>query len=256
MNEFCNNETRDSRKHRTALFCFSLLLILAVGAAVALPASAGNQARVRRAKLARAAEPLPAPIKAYGSSSAPIRMDVFTDYECPMCKNLYEQTLRPMIQDYVASGKVYLVHHDYPLNNIEHKYSGQAARWANVAAQLGQFEAAEGALYNNQAAWSASGDVAKYLAAAMPSSDFRRIAKIMDTCEPPGPKGEPGGVIAPPHPCEVDSYIEQDIQLGNQIPLTGTPTYIITYKGNRMPPGSGFVSWPLLKQFFDNLLRQ
>ena len=183
-------------------------------------------------------------------------MDVFTDYECPMCKNLYEQTLRPMIQDYVASGKVYLVHHDYPLNNIEHKYSGQAARWANVAAQIGQFEAAEGALYNNQAAWSASGDVAKYLAAAMPSSDFRRIAKIMDTCEPPGPKGQPDGVIAPPHPCEVDSYIEQDIQLGNQIPLTGTPTYIITYKGNRMPPGSGFVSWALLKQFFDNLLRQ
>lgn len=223
---------------------------------MALPASAGNQARVRRAKLARAAQPLPAPIKAYGSSSAPIRMDVFTDYECPMCKNLYEQTLRPMIQDYVASGKVYLVHHDYPLNNIEHKYSGQAARWANVAAQIGQFEAAEGALYNNQAAWSASGDVAKYLAAAMPSSDFRRIAKIMDTCEPPGPKGQPDGVIAPPHSCEVDSYIEQDIQLGNQIPLTGTPTYIITYKGNRMPPGSGFVSWPLLKQFFDNLLRQ
>jgi protein-disulfide isomerase len=214
------------------------------------------QARLKRAHFARAAETLPAPVKAYGSKSAPIQMEVFTDYECPMCRNLYEQTLRPMIGDYVASGKVYLVHHDYPLDNLEHKYSGQAARWANVAAQVGEFEAAEGALYDNQQGWSADGNIAKYMAASMPGSDFRRIDKVMDTCEAPGPKGRPGGVALPPHPCEVDRYIEQDIQLGNQVPVTGTPTYVITYKGQRLPPGSGFVSWPVLKQFFDNLLRQ
>jgi protein-disulfide isomerase len=215
-----------------------------------------NQARLREARLARAAEALPAPLKAYGSKSAPIRMDVFTDYECPMCRNLYEQTLRPMIGDYVASGKVYLVHHDYPLAIPEHKYSGQAARWANVAAQMGEFEAAEGALYDNQVAWSASGDIAKYMAASMSGTDFRRVQKIMDTCEAPGPTGRPGTVDVPPHPCEVDRYIEQDIQSGNQVPVTGTPTYVITYKGQRLPPGSGFVSWPVLKQFFDSLLRQ
>jgi protein-disulfide isomerase len=199
---------------------------------------------------------LPAPVKAYGSRTAPIKMEVFTDYECPMCRNLYEQTLRPMIADYVASGKVYLVHHDYPLDNLEHKYSGQAARWANVAAQFGEFEAAEGALYDNQQGWSADGNIAKYMAGTMSSSDFRRIAKVMETCEAPGPKGRPGGIALPPHPCEVDRYIEQDIQLGNQVPVTGTPTYVITYKGQRLPPGSGAVSWPILKQFFDNLLRQ
>jgi len=234
-------------------------LWMALGVMVVIAAGTNlhaTQAKVRRAHLTSAAEMLPAPVKAYGSKSAPIRMDVFTDYECPMCKNLYEQTLRPMVGDYVASGKVYLVHHDYPLAIPEHKFSGQAARWANVAAQLGEFEAAESALYDNQTAWSADGDIAKYMAAAMSGSDFKRLQKIMDTCEAPGPTGRPGAVDVPPHPCEADRYIEQDIQLGNQVPVNGTPTYMITYKGQRLPPGSGFVSWPVLKQFFDNLLRQ
>jgi protein-disulfide isomerase len=245
-------KARAFRTKRAALWmAFAALLVIPAGTNLA-----AKQAKIKRASLKRATETLPAPVKAYGSKSAPIRMDVFTDYECPMCKNLYEQTLRPMIGDYVASGKVYLVHHDYPLALPEHKFSGQAARWVNVAAQLGQFEAAESALYDNQAAWSASGDIAKYMAASMSGTDFRRVQKVVDTCEPPGPTGRPGAVDPPPHPCEADRYIEQDIQIGNQVPVNGTPTYVITYKGQRLPPGSGFVSWPVLKQFFDNLLRQ
>jgi protein-disulfide isomerase len=242
-------------------FSRSFARLTVLGAAFVAAASVGifaaspaTQVGTSRARLT--VEALPAPVKAYGSRTAPIQMEVFTDYECPMCKNLYEQTLRPMIQDYVASGKVYLIHRDYPLALPEHKYSGQAARWANVAAQIGEFEAAEAALYDNQVAWSESGDIAKYVAASMSGPDFRRVEKIMDTCEAPGPTGRPGAVNAPPHPCEPDHYIESDIELGNHVPVNGTPTYVITYKGTRLPPGSGFVSWTVLKQFFDNLLRQ
>jgi protein-disulfide isomerase len=248
------NEKQPRRKRRIASLCCLFVLLAAAATSMTLSAKGLTQDSARRARYA--AETLPAPIKAYGSSSAPIKMEVFTDYECPMCRNFYEETLRPMIEDYVASGKVYLVHRDYPLALAEHKYSGQAARWANVAAQFGQFEAAESALYDNQAAWSADGNIAKYMAAAMPSSDFNRIAKVMETCEPPGPRGRPGTIVMPPHPCEPDAYIEHDIELGNELPVAGTPTYVIVYKGQRMPPGSGFVSWPVLRQFFDNLLRQ
>jgi protein-disulfide isomerase len=218
--------------------------------------AARAQAQMKNARLARSAEAQAAPVKSYGSSSAPIRMDVFTDYACPMCRNLYLQTLRPMIADYVSSGKVYLVHHDYPLEIPGHENSSQAARWANVAAEFGQFEAVETALYTNQEAWAASGDIAKYVSGAMPASDFRRIEKVMGACQAPGPRGRPGAVDASPHPCAIDTYIERDIALANQIPLQATPTYVISYKGQRLPPGSGFVSWPVLKQFFDSLLRQ
>lgn len=213
------------------------------------------QARVRRAHL-RAAEALPAPVKSYGSKAAPIHMDVFTDYACPTCRAFFLQTLQPLIGDYVASGKVYLVHHDYPLELPGHENSSQAARWANVAAEFGQFEPVEAALYENQSAWAASGDIAKYVAAAVSHPDFQRISKVMDACQAPGPRGRPGAVDPSPHPCGIDSYIEKDVALANQIPLQATPTYVITYKGQRLPPGSGFVSWPVLRQFFDTLLKQ
>jgi len=38
--------------------------------------------------------------------------------------------------------------------------------------------------------------------------------------------------------------------------VQATPTYVITYKGMRLPAASGAVSWPILKQFFDSLLAQ
>ncbi|MGH9734291.1 MAG: DsbA family protein [Candidatus Acidiferrales bacterium] len=236
------------------------LAVAFAAASFAITAQAQNKAKthasIRNARLTRSTESLPAPVKAYGSSSAPIKLEVFTDYECPVCRALYQQTLRPLIADYVASGKVYLVHHDYPLDNPEHKYSAQAARWANVAAQFGQFESVEAALYENQASWHADGDIAKYISGAMSTSEFQRVAKVMAGCEAPGPKGHTGGFVAPPHPCAIDTYIEKDIALGNQVPVMATPTYVITFKGQRLPPGTGFVSWPVLKQFFDNLLRQ
>jgi len=198
---------------------------------------------------------LPAPQKTYGSASAPITMEVFSDYQCPTCRNLFEQTLRPMIGDYVASGKVYLVHRDFPLSG--HAYSGQAARWANAAARVGKFEAVEGALYDNQSSWEADGNMEKFVSDAMPAADFARVQKAMQACDPPGPTAGPtGGVRPAPKPCAVDPFIEEDLMLGLKLPVHATPTYVITYKGQRMPAGAGFVSWPILKQFFDSLLSQ
>jgi protein-disulfide isomerase len=237
----------------------SIALTVVVIISAGLSLRAGPQApqtQVRPAKLARSPQALPPPVKAYGSKAAPITIEVFSDYECPMCRNLFEQTLRPMISDYVASGKVYLIHRDYPLGIPAHKYSGQAARWANAAAEVGQFENVEAAFYDNQQAWDATGDLEKYVAAAMSSTDFKRVQKIMEGCEPPGPTGRPGAVNLPPHPCSVDPYIEQDIALGNKVPVTGTPTWIVTYKAQRYPPSTGAPSWPLLKEFLDSILRQ
>lgn len=238
---------------KAALAVGSLSIIAILSAGAALRANTNQTPTKTKAKAAPAAAPS-APVKVYGSKNAPITMEIFTDYQCPTCGNLFEQTLRPMINDYVASGKVYVIHHDYPLQM--HQYSGQAARWANAAAEVGQFESVEAALYDNQAAWTASGNLEKYISAAMPATDYKRVEKIMESCEAPGPTAKPGGIVPSPHPCSVDAYIAQDITAGNQIPVTGTPTYIIYSKGQRLPAGSGFVSWPILKQFFDSLLAQ
>lgn len=240
-----------SRMARTVA-AIAAIAFLAVGSGL----SGAGRAQHKQMKAAKAAQ---APLtleKAYGSKGAPITFEVFSDYSCPMCRTLFEQTLRPMINDYVAAGKVYLVHRDYPLAIPGHQYSPQAARWANAAARVGQFENVESAFYDNQTAWGKDGNLEKYVAAAMSSADFKRVQKIMEGCEPPGPTARPDGINLPPHPCSVDPYIEQDILLGNQVPVKGTPTFVIQYKGQRMPAGSSFVSWPVLKQFLDSLLSQ
>ena len=226
-------------------------LVALVALMAALPVASG----VTGARSKSASVTAHVPVKAYGISTAPITMEVFTDYECPVCAQLYEQTLKRLINDYVAAGKVYLVHRDFPLSM--HKYSGQAARWADAGAEAGQFEAVEAALYDNQNAWGADGDIEKYISQSLSAPNFRKVQRFMEGCEAPGPTANwAGGFNASPHPCALDAYIEQDIATGEQIPVKATPTFVISYKGQKYPPGSGFVSWPILKQVFDSLLSQ
>lgn len=261
-----------ARRMRAAWMLCGLLVASFGVASLALPCAAQSSAtssaktdpsaKAPVKKTAAAAGPvtpaaLPAPVKSYGSSSAPIKMEVFTDYQCPSCRNLFENTLRPMIEDYVASGKVYLVHHDFPLP--AHMYGYEAARWVNAAARVGQFQNVEAALYDHQDSWQADGSIEKYVAAAVPAADFKRIQKLMVGCEYQSASTKAASLATgeqTSHGCALDSYIEQDRALGMKIPVQATPTYVITYKGQKLPAGSGVVSWPILKQFFDSLLSQ
>src|SRR5579863_5504759 len=119
--------------------------------------------------------------KSLGNPNAPIKMIVYDDYECPVCGELYEQTLRPLINDYVASGKVYLIHRDFPLPM--HLYSRQAARWVNAAARIGKFEAVERAIFDNQMAWSEYGSenpkgiIKPIVQSALTPAEFKRVER-------------------------------------------------------------------------------
>jgi protein-disulfide isomerase len=257
---------RSRPKHRVAV-----LATLAMAACLGIAALAGRGAAAPAGQASSTPKPaattttahkaletpLAAPVKTYGSKSAPITLELFTDYECPTCRDFYERTLRYVISDYVTAGKVYILHHDYPL--VMHTYSGEAARWAEAAATIGQFAPVEATLYDNQAAWTADGNIGKFVASSMPSADFKKVDALMKSCAMPAPQAksigaDPMAGIA--RGCPVDSFIADDIKAGDKIPIQGTPTYIIYYKGQKLPAGSGFVSWPVLKQFFDSLLAQ
>lgn len=255
---FCSDSSfaRTFWKGRLPWPVLSILFVLILGLGVASPSATGTSRDAVR-KPARTVEPVGQPIKAYGSKDAPITMEVFTDYQCPSCRSLYENTLRPMINDYVAFGKVYLVHHDFPLS--AHKYSGQAARWANAAARVGEFQSVEAALYDNQDSWGADGNIAKYVSAVMSGAEFKRVATIVASCDYPAITSHPDGsnpLTGITRPCALDVSIAQDIAIGYHIPVQATPTYLIAYKNQHLPAASGVVSWPILKQFFDSLLSQ
>lgn len=254
-------QNRNSASNNVAPFAMLAALVIAAlvaGANLnAAPQSLQKSATVHKTAAHSAAPVLAPPVKTYGTKSAPITVEAFTDYQCPGCRALFEQALKPMINDYVASGKVYLIHHDFPL--VMHQYSGQAARWANASAMVGEFGPAESALFDNQPAWEADGNIAKYVAGAMPTADFQRVQAIMKNCTSPAPQATTPGadpLAKSGHACPVDPYIVPDIKLGFTVPVNYTPTYVIYFKGQKIAASSDVVTWPILKQFFDSLLNR
>jgi protein-disulfide isomerase len=226
---------------RGMMKCFAIAGLAAV-LVTASPATTQPQ------KHADSSPPAAAPEggKSFGTPSAPITMEVFSDYQCPSCRALFEQTLRPLMDDYVASGNVYLIHHDYPLPM--HKYSRVAARYADAAARIGKFREVEGALFDNQAVWTESGDVEKYVAQAVGPVDMKKIDHMM-----PAPCKDATANANNPG-CPFDAGIEKDIALGNQHQVSATPTYVISAHGQPPSTSSGVVSYEVLKQYFDYLL--
>ena len=174
------------------------------------------------------------PHRAFGSKSAPIAMEVFSDFQCPACKQLYKTTNQQLLDNYVNTNKMYLVHRDFPLPM--HAHSRVAARYVRAAAQLGKAEQAEQALFQNQEKWEASGDVKGMVAAVLTPADMKKVQALVD-----------GKTLEP--------LIEKDKQLGLTIPINQTPTTVFHCKGQTYPY-VGVMSYDVLKQFLDQLLSQ
>lgn len=174
------------------------------------------------------------PHKAFGSKSAPIVMEVFSDFQCPACKTLFLTTNRQLMDNYVSTGKVYLIHRDFPLPM--HAYSRVAARYARAAADLGKVEPVEKALFENQEKWEQSGDVDGTVAAVLSSADMTKVRALVK-----------GGTLEP--------LIEKDVQLGQMYRVNQTPTTVFHSKGQTYPYSSA-MSYEILRQFLDQLLSQ
>ena len=116
---------------------FSVSCLVSGSSLVAAPASPQTVASV----------PDVDPREAVGSKSAPVVMEVFSDFQCPACKSLYESTNRQLMDSYVNTGKVYLIHRDFPLPM--HSHSKEAAQYSRAAAQIGKLEAVEDVLIDS-----------------------------------------------------------------------------------------------------------
>lgn len=174
------------------------------------------------------------PHEALGSRSAPIQMEVFSDYQCPACKQLYDNTNRPLMDSYVSTGKVYLVHRDFPLPM--HAYGMLAAQYGRAAAQLGKLETVQQVLFQTQSQWEQSGDVDGTVASVLTPAEMKRVRAMAKSVA-------------------VDEAIKKDQELGRGYNVNQTPTTIIHCKGQTYPV-VGIVSFDILRQFLDQLLSQ
>jgi protein-disulfide isomerase len=174
------------------------------------------------------------PHKTRGSKSAPIIMETFSDFQCPACKQLYLGTSRQLNDNYIATGKVFAIHRDFPLPG--HAYSRVAARYGRAASQLGRLEQVEQVLFENQEKWEQTGDVDGTVASVLSPADMTKVRALIKN---------PG----------IDAAIEKDLALGRIYAVNQTPTTIIHYKGQKYPV-VGIVSYDVLHQFLDQLLTQ
>jgi protein-disulfide isomerase len=170
--------------------------------------------------------------KTLGVSTAPITIEVFSDYECSHCKQLYEETLRPLMSDYVAKGRVYFIHRDFPLP--QHVNARSAACLANASRQVNKYEEVCAALFRQQTVWSANGNIEAAVATVLTPAELTKVRLLAKD-----PK--------------ITAELEGDIALGQKVHVSQTPTMLITHKG-RTNPVSGYVNYSFLKSYLDDLL--
>jgi protein-disulfide isomerase len=175
------------------------------------------------------------PNKALGSKSAPVTMEVFSDFQCPACKQLFTTTIQRVMSDYVNTGKIYLVHRDFPLPM--HAYSRVAASYSRAAAHIGKDEVVEVALFQNQEKWESDGKVAETVASVLTPAEMRKVQAIVESRA-------------------LDPLIEKDKQLAQGYAINQTPTTWLHTKGGQAFPVVGFVNYDVLKTFLDQLVAQ
>ena len=88
---------------------------------------------------------------AMGDPNAPVRIDVFEDFQCPACQYYSENIEHQVIDNLISNGKVYYVFHNYPFldDRAATKESDQAANASMCAADQGRFWDYHQMLYAN-----------------------------------------------------------------------------------------------------------
>jgi protein-disulfide isomerase len=173
------------------------------------------------------------PTKGFGNRNAPVVMEIFSDFQCPACKQLYLTTTPRVMDNYVNTGKIYLVHRDFPLPM--HAYSRLAASYSRAAAHIGKCEEVEQALFQNQEKWEANGDVKGTVAAVLSPADMKKVQALVDSKS-------------------LEPLIEKDIQIAHAIPVNQTPTSVI-HKNGEPYPVVGYQSFDVLKTLLDQLTK-
>ncbi len=174
-----------------------------------------------------------------GQADAPVKIEVFSDYQCPHCRAFYLGTIKPLIAELTSEQKdssLYIVYHDFPLDG--HRYARQAASYALAAERLGHdsWLRVTDALYLEQAQWAQDGDIEGV------------ISKVLDGAELAFVKRQ----AADP---SIEQTIRTEILLAQSRQVSATPTFFISLPGGRQERINGAVPYELLRGYLAQYLK-
>jgi protein-disulfide isomerase len=174
--------------------------------------------------------------KILGNLSAPVTIEIFSDFECPMCKTFHEETVPLLMRDFVTSGKACIVSREFPLNITAHQYSRQAANYATAAARVGKYDAVANVLFHTQESWGASGKVWETVASVLTPEQQKKVQALVS---------DPS----------VLAEVQADVSYGTSSGIGGTPTLFVSRGSKRYPATGGVLAYNLLKSMIDDLLK-
>lgn len=206
--------------------------------------TAGNQPQGQgqdQAALQKALDSI-APITANdhirGSANAEVIIVEYSDTECPFCKRFHE-TMRQVMNEYGAGGKVAWVYRHFPLDSL-HKKARSEAVALECAAELG----------GNDAFWK----YADRLFEITPSNDG------LDAAELPKIAAFVGLDTVAFSACAAsdrhDAHIQADLDNATATGGNGTPWSVIITKNGKKYPLSGAQPYKSVKQAIEQALRE
>jgi len=173
------------------------------------------------------------PNKTAGNPSAPVTVQVFSDFECPSCKMFHDYTLPLLKRDFVNTGKVFLVYREFPLP--QHRFALTAASYATAAARFGYYQSVANALFRDQTIWSLNGKVWDTVASVLTLPQQKKVKAELDDASVPG-------------------EIQRDLGDGRAIPVASTPTLLVS-RGIKRYPVSGTLNYAILQKLIDDLAK-
>jgi protein-disulfide isomerase len=175
--------------------------------------------------------------RSVGSPTAPVTLEVWSDFQCPHCAQLHFGAIQQALGDCVASGKVRIVFRDFILPQMP--FSRKASQYADAAARIGRYERVCDALFRSQQEWGRTGDVEGTVAKELSPAEMVKVRKIL---------------ADPKAFAEINAEIEADMALARKIPLESTPTMILSGHGKRYPV-TGDVRYDFLTRLIDTIVK-
>ncbi len=170
-----------------------------------------------------------------GSLKSPVRLEVFSDFQCSACREFYLGTIRQMLKEYSSKDQVCIIYREFPLAG--HRYSRLASQHAEAARRLGvrQLLAVMDALYMDQAKWAQNGRLEDSVSRALTREDFLKLKTILQSPS-------------------INEGIDRDIQLALKQNIRSTPTTII-YSPGKIERAEGYLPYPVLKYYINSKLK-
>ncbi len=170
-----------------------------------------------------------------GSPDSPVKIELFSDFQCPACRTFYLDTVTRLLSEYSAGKKVCVIFRDYPL--AMHPAARVAAQYALAAKSIGHdrwLKVVE-YLYTCQAEWSYDGRIEPVLSRVLSAQEMDKVrAEVKNPA--------------------IEQAIDRSVALGNSKGVTSTPTWFATMGGKEQKVEKP-MSFALLKAFIDPYLK-